>query len=80
MQTNEIMLQSSTAAGVQLIERLPDKYEVVSWSPTLDRIFHMFVPTSRYWVGAELSYLGFGWEGNSDTAQPYILFNLSAEI
>ena len=35
--------------------------------------FHIFAPTSIYLVGAELSSLGFGWEGNSDTAQPYII-------
>ena len=33
----------------------------------------MFVPTSAYLVGEELSYLSFGWEGNSDTAQPFII-------
>ena len=32
--------------------------------------FHMFVSTSEYTVGAELSSLGFGREGNSETAQP----------
>ena len=34
--------------------------------------FHMLVPPSACAVGAELSYLGFGWEGNSNTVQPYI--------
>ena len=31
----------------------------------------MFVPSSAYTVGAELSYLGVGREGNPNTAQPY---------
>ena len=31
----------------------------------------MFVPASAYTVGTELSYLGFGREDNSKTAQPY---------
>ena len=28
---------------------------------------NIFLPTSAYTVGTELSYLGFGWEGNSKT-------------
>ena len=46
------------------------EHEVVGSSPTRDRFFHMFLFASAYSVGAELSYLGFGWEGNSNTAQP----------
>ena len=32
----------------------------------------MFVPILAYTVGTELSYLGFGWDGNSNTPQPYL--------
>ena len=46
----------------QVVEHQPINLE--------DKIFHMFVPTSAYTLGAELSYLSFSWEGNSKTAQP----------
>ena len=38
-------------------------------------LFNMFVPNSAYSVGAELSYLGFSWEGNSNAAQPSFQIN-----
>ena len=40
------------------VENLPQNLEVVGSSPTRDRIFHTFVPTSAYAVGKELSHLG----------------------
>ena len=36
--------------------------------PLETEFFHMLVPTSA--VGVELSHLGFGWEGNSNTLVP----------
>ena len=52
----------------QVVGHLPSNLEVMDKSPTQDNIFHMFVATSAYAVGAELSYLGFGIEGNYNTA------------
>ena len=51
------------------VEHLPHNFVVVWSSPTRDRIFHMFVSTSAYAVGEELSYLGCSWEDNSHSAQ-----------
>ena len=49
----------------QLVEYLRQNLKAVGLSPTWNRFFHMFVPTWAYAVGAELSYLGFVWEGTS---------------
>ena len=38
--------------------------------PLETEFFHMLVPTSACAVGAELSHLGFCWEGNSNTLVP----------
>ena len=67
----QLFLMESSAAVAQLVEHQPLYPEVVGSSPTWEKIFHMLVPTSVYTVSAELSYLGFGLEGNSKTAQPY---------
>ena len=57
----------------QSVEKLPYIHEVVGSGPTGIEFFYIFVPTLAYSVGTRLSYLGFGWEGNSNTEQPYFL-------
>ena len=59
-------------------EHLLQNLEVLGSGPTWVSIFHMFVPTSAYAVKAELSYLGVGWEGNSNTAQPFKFYEKEA--
>ena len=48
------------AAVTQLEENLSQNHEVAGLSPTLSEFSYMFVPTSAYAVGTELSYHGFG--------------------
>ena len=48
------------AAVAQLEENLSQNHEVVGSGHTLSEFSYMFVPTSAYAVGTELSYLGFG--------------------
>ena len=68
--------QSSAAviklvAGVaQLVAHQPITSEIVGSIPTWDKIFPHGCTHFGIRGGMESSHLGFGWEGNSKTAQP----------
>ena len=47
------------AAAAQLVENLSQNHDVVGSCPTWSGFSYMFVPTSAYAVGTELSDLGF---------------------
>ena len=64
----------SPVSVAQLVEHLLHYLAVVGLSPTCDRIFNMLVTTSACVVGVKISYFGFGWKGNSNTAEPYYLY------